>query len=108
MNWRQRAFPKACRLCGYTVVMSAKPVRFGLRHLFAAITLTAVILGVCIYVAKRFRAEQIKAIQNAYLDGRVTESTAREYVGDLVDSWPAPARPFRRSTRTGTSTKVIN
>ena len=65
-------------------------MRFGLRQLFAAITLTAIILGVCVYVAKSYREEQIRVFQKAYAEGRVTESTAREYVGDIVDSWPAP------------------
>ncbi len=78
-------------------------MRFGLRHLFAAITLTAVILGVCVYVAKSYRAEQISVFKSAYLEGRITESTAREYVGELVDSWPAPERPFQRSRRSGNS-----
>jgi hypothetical protein len=74
--------------------MSAKSLRFGLRQLFAAITLTAIILGVCIYVVKRYREEQIRIFQEAYLEGRVSESTAREYVGDdIVDSWPEPEHP---------------
>ena len=83
--------------------MSAKPVRFGLRHLFAAITLTAVFLGMCVYVAKSYRETQISVFKSAYLEGRITESTAREYVGDLVDSWPAPERPLRRSRRAANS-----
>ena len=70
--------------------MSAKAVRFGLRQLFAAITLTAIILGVSVYVAKSYREEQIRVFQKAYAEGRATESTAREYVGGVVDSWPAP------------------
>ena len=85
----------------YTAVMSAKPLRFGLMHLFAAMTVVAIILGLCVYVAKRYREEQIRVFQKAYLEGRVTESTAREYVGDLVDSWPAPEQPFRRGRRSG-------
>lgn len=83
--------------------MNAKPVRFGLRHLFAAITLTAILLGVCVYVAKSYRETQISVFKSAYLEGRITESTAREYVGDLVESWPAPERPFRRSRRAANS-----
>jgi hypothetical protein len=82
---------------GYTADMSAKPVRFGLRQLFAAITLTAIILGASVYVAKSYREEQIRVFQKAYAEGRVTESTARGYVGDIVDTWPSPKQPIQRT-----------
>jgi len=69
--------------------MIAKPVRFGLRRLFAAFTVATAIMGLCIYVAISYREEQIRVFRQAYLEGRVSKATAREYVGDLVDSWPA-------------------
>jgi hypothetical protein len=69
--------------------MSAKPLRFGLMHIFAAMTVVAIILGLCVYVARSYREEQIRVFRDAYLESRVSEATAREYVGDLVDSWPA-------------------
>ena len=58
-------------------------------HLLAALTAVAVMLGSFVDVARSYREEQIRVFREAYIEGRVSEATAREYVGDLVDSWKA-------------------
>ena len=75
--------------------MAAKSARFGLQHLFAAMTIAAGIAWLCAYVARSYRDTELKVFWEAYLEGRVSRATARENVGEVVDSWPEmpPIRP---------------
>jgi hypothetical protein len=58
--------------------MATQRVRFGLQHLFAAMTLAAGIAWLCAYVVTNYRDTELKVFWEAYLEGRVTRATARE------------------------------
>jgi hypothetical protein len=81
--------------------MSPKRFKFGLGAMLGAFTVAAMLLGFGAYIVDRYHEEQISTFRRAYLEGRVTKVTARQYVGDEVDSWPAmpPIRPTREPWR---------
>ena len=68
--------------------MGMRVMRFGLRHCLWGFTLATILFGATAYIVDEGRKEQVRVFRKAYLEGRVSRATAREHVGDLVDSWP--------------------
>jgi hypothetical protein len=75
--------------------MDERPIRFGLRELFLAITTIACSLGAytALYhftAAANRETIRREAARQAYWERRITRDEARAIVGNQVDDWPAP------------------
>lgn len=61
--------------------MSDDQQQYGLRSLFIAVTVIAVLVGAFLGFARMAREADRKAVRNAYQQGRLPRENALEYLG---------------------------
>ncbi len=66
--------------------MSERPAQFSLRSLLIATAVIASLIGFLVWLPKAMREADRKAYRNAYTQGLITRESARDILGDEVDS----------------------